>query len=264
MKQYVLELAPGAQAPEAPAGEAPPTEDVPAGQTRPARSWRLLATLAVVEPIVLAVLYVALVGRPSWADAKDDGRGAPAMAATATPAQTAATASLPPAPPPQAAPVAAALPGAPEAPLARPSRVTHEQGRFVIELHGTAIEPALAMLSAATRTTVTGAEVFAGSPQRIERSLVASSPREAWQAVFGELGNFAITCAPQGCKVHFVAVSNAPITPHASMAGMAGTAGTATLQDAAPPEPETVSVAAPNRGLAPHAQPGDAPSSEEN
>ena len=179
MKQYVLDE-PGARPPEA----TPPS---------PARRrWRWPTLLA-------AVVAAALVAGYSFVE----GRSEPAPRAIATavvPAYVAPTVVADP-PPAVAAPAPAlALPEPP------PSRVTRADGRYVIDLHAAAIGPALAMLSEATRTTVTGGDLVTTSPARLTTSFVADSPLEAWKGVFGDVASFAMSCGHSRCAVRFVSL----------------------------------------------------------
>jgi hypothetical protein len=75
------------------------------------------------------------------------------------------------------------------------SRVRQERGRYLVDLHDEAPAAALAMLAEATKARVAGTAIFSGSALRLTRSVVATSPHEAWQAVFGEVANFAVACA---------------------------------------------------------------------
>jgi hypothetical protein len=65
----------------------------------------------------------------------------------------------------------------------------------LVDLHDEAPAAALAMLAEATKARVAGTAIFSGSALRLTRSVVATSPHEAWQAVFGEVANFAVACA---------------------------------------------------------------------
>jgi hypothetical protein len=109
---------------------------------------------------------------------------------------------------------------APAAP-APASRISQERGRYVVELHDEALAPALAMLAQATKARVGGSNIFIGSPLRLTRSAVAATPREAWQAVFGDVANFAIACAGGACEVRFVSLlkNGVPIAPPDSQQG---------------------------------------------
>ena len=154
--------------------------------------WRWLPLAVVMETVALASLYVALNGLPAASSAA----AAPGIAYVA---------SFSFAREPEAALVQA------PAAAARVSQVRQERGRYVVELHDEAPERALAMLTEATKSRVAGAHVLAGSPVRLTRSVVATSPREAWQAVFGDVANFVVACAGTACDVRFVSL----VTPGA-------------------------------------------------
>jgi hypothetical protein len=182
MKQYVLDE-PGARPPEA----TPPS---------PARRrWRWPTLLAAVGAALLIAGYSLVEGR---------SEPAPHPIATAVvPAYVAPTVVADPLPA-----VVAPAP-APALPEALASRVTRADGRYVIDLHAAAIGPALAMLSEATRTTVTGADLVAMSPTRLTTSFVAASPLEAWKGVFGDIASFAMSCGHSSCAVRFVSLVGA-------------------------------------------------------
>jgi hypothetical protein len=195
MKQYVLDE-PGARPPGG-ASQAPA-----AASSR----WRW--------PIVLAgTAAVALVAAHSFVGGHPEPKPL-ALETAFVPTYVAPTASEAP------RPVAAAAPAV--APVeAAPSRVTHEKGRYVVDLHAAAIGPALSMLSEATHATVTGGDVVAASPARITASFVAASPLEAWRGVFGDIASFAMTCGQSSCAVRFVSLvgerafslSSTPLNP---------------------------------------------------
>jgi len=105
------------------------------------------------------------------------------------------------------------------------SRIAFERGRYVIDLRSTDIGPALAMLAQATNATVRGAEVLSRQPTQLSRSAVVATPAEAWQAVLGDVANFAISCAAKGCTVFVTAVAKGDAR---------GDAGPSTLALAAP------------------------------
>jgi hypothetical protein len=199
MKEYSLDFAP----PLAPSVDE--AELVPP----PARSsWRSIVLLIVLESLALALLYGALIGfpGPSAASIETAAVHDPTFA-TATPAPVQAQASVPA----EAEPVQAGVvePGADAA----PSRISREHGRYVIELHSSAIGPALEMLTKATGATVRGTEVLAGNATRITRTVATDSALEAWQAVFGGVANFAATCNKAACAVRFVRASDLAKTP---------------------------------------------------
>ena len=183
MKQYVL---------DEPMAAAPPPAE-PQSLRQPGW-WRWLVLAVVLEAVALAILYVALNGVPTLGPA----RPAPGVAYVAS-------FSFP----------REAEAGPTHAPAAAPpvSQIRQERGRYVVELHDEAPESALAMLTEATKSRVAGANVLAGSPVRLTRSVVASSPREAWQAVFGDVANFAVACAGSACEVRFVSLVNAGASP---------------------------------------------------
>ncbi len=209
MKEYVLDLAPP-----------PPTERVaePELMPPPARSYRRSIVLVIVlGALALAFSYAALIGffgasqasietaaasGPTFASATPTQ--AQAQAQTQTQARTQAQhANMQPA---QADVVEQ------EAEVA-PSRITREHGRYLIELHSTAIGPALDMLTKATGATVHGSDVLAGNAARITRTVATDSALEAWQAVFGGVANFAATCSHGACAVRFVpSVAPSPAT----------------------------------------------------
>ena len=217
MKRYVL---------DEPAPEAPPPA-VEAAPPRRAWPWRALLALAVVEPLALGALYVALSG-----DAM-----APAQSASAEPATIAAFAFA--APPHSPAGVAAvAGEGRPKA-----SRIAFERGKYVIDLRAADVGPALAMLAEATRATVHGGDVLLREATTLSRAAVASTPAEAWQAVFGDVANFAVSCTARGCAVWVAARSTAAATPGAAIGTLAampppavGAASTDTEEDTSSPE----------------------------
>jgi hypothetical protein len=218
VKQYVLEEPAAAGAPLAADPQSPPVESLPflwPGW------WRSFLLVIVLEPIALAILYVALNGVPSW------GGEAPASGVAYV-----ASFSLPR--------PAEAAPAAPEEPAAdaAASRIAHERGRYVVELHAQPLGPVLAMLTKATKARVSGGGIFIGSPLLLTRSLVAASPREAWQAVFGDVANFAIACAGSACEVRFVSLLR-PGSPEAkqdlAQAAPAEPVAPATAPEMAPP-----------------------------
>lgn len=152
--------------------------------------WRSLALVVILEPAALALLYVALSGGSSWSSAASS-EGVPSLASFSTPRQ-----AQPP----------AVVDGA-EIAAVKTSRVTRERGQYVVDLHAAPVESAVEMLSTATRTRVSGSGIFGDSALRLTRSVVAATPREAWQAVFGDVANFAITCAGGACEVRFVSLA---------------------------------------------------------
>ena len=207
MKEYVLdETSP----PDVPPSDAPPY--VPAATLPPQPwPWRALLVLAVVEPLALGALYLAL-----NADGHPGQRAEPSVG----PATIAAFAL--PAAPGQSATAAAAT--AADA-AGEESRIAFERGRYVIDLRSTDIGPALAMLAQATNATVRGAEILSRQPTQLSRSAVVATPAEAWQAVLGDVANFAISCAAKGCTVFVTAVAKGDAR---------GDAGPSTLALAAP------------------------------
>ena|SRR5436190_16297205 len=179
MKQYVL---------DEPLAAAPPAQDgLPALSPRQPGWWRWLVLAIVLEAVALATLYVALNGVPG-ASSAEPSHGIAYVASFSFPRDAESARS-----PAQAT----------EAPV---SRVRQERGRYLVELHGEAPEQALAMLSEATKSRVAGANIFAGSPLRLTRSAVAATPREAWQAVFGDVANFVVACTGSACDVRFVSL----------------------------------------------------------
>ena len=194
MKQYVLDEP---ASPDATSSDSPPAPHA----TLPPQPWpwRALLVLAVVEPLALGALYLAL-----NADAHPGVRSEP----PAGPATIAAFAF--PTPPGQSATAAAATAAA--APD-QESRIAFERGRYVIDLRSTDIGPALAMLAQATKATVHGADVLSRQPAQLSRSAVVATPAEAWQAVLGDVANFAISCTSKGCTVFVTAVAKVDAGP---------------------------------------------------
>ena len=127
------------------------------------------------------------------------------------------------------------------------------------------------MLARATKARVAGGAVLADSPVRLTRSVVAASPREAWQAVFGDVANFAIACSGSACEVRFVSLAKpgAPVPrPDSVQADLSDTepASVPTAQPmiaatSARPEPVPISHAA---ASAKAAMDGDATPSSDN
>ncbi len=185
MKQYVLDE-PGMRPlhPEPPAPE-------------PARGrWRW--------PVVLAALAAAgLVAARSFVDRPPEAKPRPAEVASVPVYVAPVTADVPR---PNAATSAAASPVTLAIDPPVPSRVTREKGRYVVDLHGAEVGPALAMLSEATHATVSGSDVLVASTARITASFVAASPLEAWKGVFGNVASFAMSCGPSTCAVRFVSL----------------------------------------------------------
>lgn len=179
MKQYVLDE-PAAAVP------APTPVEMPAPSLTPPGWWRWLVLALLLEPVALALLYVALNDGPSASAAAPSG-GVAYVAAFAFPREAEAAPAQPT-----------------EAPV---SRIRQERGRYLVELHGESPAEALAMLAGATKSRVAGTGIFDGSALRLTRSVVATSPREAWQAVFGDVANFAIACAGSACEVRFVSLT---------------------------------------------------------
>ncbi|HEX2542731.1 MAG TPA: hypothetical protein VHM00_16800 [Caldimonas sp.] len=236
----------------------------PAASGTVSRRWRLLAALVIVEPLALAGFYVAVAGGPSTgvaADAAPQRRlesqvaHRPAVVADARLSTTAVPLRESTAPP-----VAASLD--PAGPGAKPktSRVAHHGGKWIVELHGADLRSTLALLSATTRATVTGTEVLAGHPTRFHRELVASSPTEAWTAVFGDIANFAITCAAPGCAVHFASAVQ-PVAVAAPRLAVAAALTEAEMPEPPPEPPPARPAATAQRPVTPTTDSGD-PSSE--
>ena len=194
MKQYVLD--------ESPSADASSPEDVATVQrpTLPPQPWpwRALLVLAIVEPLALGALYLAL-GADAHPRARAEPSTGPAtIAAFAFPAQPGQTGAA-------ATTTADASSGE--------SRIAFERGRYVIDLRSTDIGPALAMLADATKATVRGADALAREPRQLSRSAVVATPAEAWQAVLGDVANFAISCTQKGCAVFVAAVAKADARP---------------------------------------------------
>jgi len=187
MKQYVLDE-PVAAAP-------PPVEPRARSLTQPGW-WRWLLLAILLEAVALAVLYVALNGVPG-ARGAEPSPGIAYVASFSFPRE------------PDAAQGAVRAQPA----VARVSRVRQERGRYVVDLHDEAPAAALAMLAEATKAHVAGSGIFSGSALRLTRSVVATSPRDAWQAVFGDVANFAIACAGSACEVRFVSLAQPGVAP---------------------------------------------------
>ena len=191
MKEYVLDTPMARDAPAAPAG-------APAGGYVPPiapSSWPSLMWLLILEPVALALLYVVLIGFPGRSQASLDN--APVyVAAFSFPKEAEAQAGS-------------------EAPVLPENRITHQHGRYRVELHGAPVSSALTMLSEATAATVTGSTALAGNGALITKVFETSSPVDAWQAVFGGVANFAIACNKGACAVRFVAPAD-PAAPRAS------------------------------------------------
>jgi len=209
MKQYVLDE-PMAAAPQPAQPHAPPL--------RPPGRWRLLALAIVVEAVALAILYVALNGVPG-ASRATPGPATAYVAAFSFPRE------------------AEVAPAPAQATQARLSRIRQERGRYLVELHDEAPAAAMAMLAEATKARVAGSDVLSGSALRLTRSVVATSPREAWQAVFGDVANFAIACAGSACEVRFVSLlkPEAPVPGPASLQGQLSRTEPAPAPAFAPP-----------------------------
>jgi len=126
------------------------------------------------------------------------------------------------------------------------------------------------MLAQATKARVAGSNIFSGSALRLTRSVVAATPREAWQAVFGDVANFAIACAGSACEVRFVSLakpgapvlaSGAPVRgPDAEQADFSSPTQSAIAPTYARPEPVPISHAA--RAAKAAADGDETPSSE--
>jgi hypothetical protein len=190
MKEYVLDTPSALELAAAPAAPA-------AGYVPPIApsSWPSLMWLLILEPVALALLYVALIGFPGSSQASLDN--APVyVAAFSFPKGAEAQA------------------GRSEEPVVPENSITHQRGRYVVELHAAPVSSALAMLSQVTGATVTGGNALAGNGALITRVFETSSPVEAWQAVFGGVANFAIACNKGACAVRFVAPAD-PAAPRA-------------------------------------------------
>jgi len=87
---------------------------------------------------------------------------------------------------------------------AQASSIVHKGGRYFVDLHDVDVGSALAMMSQATRTTVLGADVLRDDPARLTAKLTAASPQSAWQSVFGNVANFAVSCLGETCVVRIV------------------------------------------------------------
>ena len=194
MKQYVLD--------ESPSADASSPEDVATVQrpTLPPQPWpwRALLVLAIVEPLALGALYLALDADAHPRARAEPSTGPATIAAFTFPVQPGQTG---------AAAIATADASSGE------SRIAFERGRYVIDLRSTDIGPALAMLADATKATVRGADALAREPRQLSRSAVVATPAEAWQAVLGDVANFAISCTQKGCAVFVAAVAKADARP---------------------------------------------------
>jgi hypothetical protein len=190
MKEYVLD--------QPPPGELSPPPFDDGYVAPPARtSWRTIPLLIVLEALALGLLYVVMIGFPAATQGSVESQSA--YVAPIAP-------SAPVAPDPPAPPVAAVAPPP-------PNRISREHGRYVIELHGAEVGSVLAMLTQATGAIVRGADVLAGNPSRITRTVETDSPLEAWHAVFGGVANFAATCDKAACAVRFVPASGLAKAP---------------------------------------------------
>ena len=189
MKQYVLDEP---ASPDATSSDAPPPAPHATLPPQP-WPWRALLVLAVVEPLALGALYLALNadGRPGQRTEPSVGPATIAAFALPTPPGQSATAAV------------ATVADAPD----QESRIAFERGKYVIDLRSTDIGPALAMLAQATKATVHGADVLSRQPAQLSRSAVVATPAEAWQAVLGDVANFAISCTSKGCTVFVTAVA---------------------------------------------------------
>jgi len=191
MKEYVLDEP---ASPAAPAAEGLP--HVPATLPPQPWPWRTLLVLAVVEPLALGALYLGLNADPHPRARAEPSAGPATIAAFAFPSVPGQAA---------AAPIAAGA--------AEESRIAFERGKYVIDLRSTDIGPALAMLAQATKATVHGADVLSRQPAQLSRSAVVATPAEAWQAVLGDVANFAISCTSKGCTVFVTAVAKVDAGP---------------------------------------------------
>jgi len=219
MKQYVLDEPMAAGPPPPVKGQTPSL--VPPGW------WRWLVLAILLEAIALAVLYVAVNGVPGALRA-EPSPGIAYVASFSFPREAEGAQA-----PAQAA----------EVPI---SRIHQERGRYVVDLHDEAPATALAMLAEATKARVAGSGIFSGSTLRLTRSVVATSPREAWQAVFGDVANFAIACAGSACEVRFVSLtkSGAPLPGPGRLQGELSHVAPVTAPAFAPPAQATVEQAA--------------------
>ena len=202
MKQYVLELAPG------PVGAVRPPP-LPAQEPGPrfrGSGWRTVALLVLIEPIALGGLYWALVGGPETSRAPGPGI-APVMAPP-TPRPERAVVRDEPATGAEPAPVPASLPHA---------RVTPSRGGYAIDLRSAAPGTAVALLAKATGAKVSGEQIFDGSAVRLTHQSVAPTVRDAWQAVFGDVASFAVSCPRGGCEVRFVSLVHAAAPPQGAV-----------------------------------------------
>lgn len=195
MKQYVLEVPTAVvPLPGEPPAAAPPTVNADALSLREPGRWRWILLTLLIEPVALAILYLALTGSPDVSQAATS-QGVAYIASFSFPREAEASAAQ-----------VAATPT---------SSIRQERGQYVVELHDEAPEQALAMLKEATKARVAGSDIFAGSPLRLTRSAAAATPRAAWQVVFGDVANFAVACSGNACEVRFVSL----VKPDAQVAG---------------------------------------------
>jgi hypothetical protein len=185
MKEYVLDT-PSALEPPAAAAATPADDYVP--PIAPS-SWPSLMWLLLLEPLALALLYLALVGFPGRSQASLE----------TAPVYVAAFAY----------PKAAEAQAVSEVPAAPESSITQKHGRYVVDLHGATVTSALAMLSEVTGATVTGSDALSANAALVTKVFETTSPVEAWQTVFGGVANFAIACNKGACAVRFVAPADA-------------------------------------------------------
>jgi hypothetical protein len=230
---------------------APPLEDGTRVLGLQRTTWRTIGVLLLLEPIVLIGFYAAI-GEPSLPWTRER-----AAAPVESPAPVARERVAVPA-------VAAAPAPAPAGPRLRVE--AERGGRIAIDLVAAPAQETVARLAAATRSEVSGAQIFAAGTVALTRSTVAASPREAWHAVFGNVANFAIACAGDGCRVRFISLIDdgvgraAGVVPRpveALVQGVAAPAPVAVpvepLRPAVPPAAAPPTVAAPPSGDDPNA-----------
>jgi len=215
MKLYVLDepLAPAAQ------GEAA----TPSPQ-RSRRSLWFHSGLALVAIGACSFYLAGVLPSNDDGDHPHDASRGEAVAATPTTGT-----ALPPPAPIETAPASPAPEPAIATPPA-PSSVVRRNGKFIIDLHSVEPAAAVAMLSRATGMTVLGDDALLQHPAPLSASAVTASPVAAWQSVFGDIANFAVSCAAKACVVHFVAAAAPSASRPSALPASSG-------EDAAAPSP---------------------------
>ena len=181
MKQYVLDEPVAVAAP-------PPVESQLQSLTQPGW-WRWLLLAILLEPVALAILYLALNGVPVRAP-RAPSRGVAYVASFSFPREAASSASA-----------GAGRRGAGQPCSARSAAAT--SSTFTTRRPPPPWRCSPKRRSARRRQP----HLRRQRSSRLTRSVVATSPREAWQAVFGDVANFAIACASSACEVRFVSLA---------------------------------------------------------